>query len=200
MILALGALLLLVGGIALLIRNGESQPPITSHRGIAGSWKELSEKGIREASILRDQPWPFASIVAVPGGLPSQLRKQAEEVLMEPKPLRLRFGDARRVTALHSAGFWVVPGAGVICMFRAVKMAAACSGKRDVYRHGLLLELYKLDRPGGKPTAFTAFGLVPDGVASVVARIGRRRDTIPVVGNAYEIEASKPINIIPPGG
>jgi hypothetical protein len=129
--------------------------------------------------------------------MPQALREEAEEVLLEPEPLDLQFNEARYVTTPNDAALWVVPGSGILCIFRAVKMAASCSPAPLAFHRGIVLELFKLDE-AGHPTRFTALGIAPDGVESMVGEIGKTRRKIPVVGNAYFTEARDPINRLRP--
>jgi hypothetical protein len=164
---------------------------------VARSWQELSEKGSAEALHPHSRSWPFAAIRAPRGGMPQQLRAETRGVLIAPGNLHLAFAKARYVTAPDDTGLWAVPGAGVLCLVRAVKVAASCAGELAAYREGLLLETYKTAVPGGRPTSFTALGIVPNGVRFVHARISGVQRRIPVVHNAYALTASVPVNVIP---
>jgi hypothetical protein len=163
-------------------------------------WEQLVNEGRQEAESSLLGPWPFAEVRRVEGGMPGPLRKDALELLGEPTALGLRFAKARYATTPNNLGLWVVPGNGVICMFRAAKLASSCKTIVQVYRHGIVLQTYKWDRGGGedKPTAFASFGIVPDGIRRVPVKIGDRWTTVGVVDNTFFIGSRQTIGI--PGG
>jgi hypothetical protein len=131
--------------------------------------------------------------------MPDSLQKKALELLGEPAPLGLRFADARYAATSHQLSLWVVPGNGVICVFELVKMASACTTTVQAYHHGIVLQTYTVSKgSGGRPAKFTSFGVAPNGVKRVPAKVGSRWTAVDVVNNTFVIESRQPIGI-PPG-
>lgn len=195
-----GAVLLLIGAALLIADHGEqhSVGPSKGKAHIANSWQRMADKGQREARGLDLNSWPFQAAVLPRKGMSAWFKREAKEVLLEPENLGLRFNKARYVAATNRVSLWVVPGRNVLCVFRATRIAAACTSKARAYRSGILLEVYRLNKPGGHPTRFTAIGLMPDGVRSVTVRMGKLRKQLPVIRNAYIAEAPRPITLLHP--
>lgn len=159
-------------------------------------WEQLVSKGRREAQAVELDRWPFAEVKKGPV-MPRALREEAKEMLRESEQLDLRFEDVRFAEAPNRMDIWVVPGDRIICMFRAVRMAGACSTTTQAYRHGMVLQTYR--HRNGRPTSFEALGIVPDGIVKVPAKIGRRWTKLNVVANTFFVESQKPIGIRWPG-
>jgi hypothetical protein len=191
--------LALVVGVWLLLDRGGDQPggsDLPADRGVQ-PWRQMVQdglKGIRAKGL--PEKWPFSAVQATSTGMSPRLRREAREVLGAPEPLRLRFEEARYARTPTSIGLWVVPGRGVTCMFRAVRMASTCTPTVDAYRRGMLLQTYKTVSPGGRPIQFAALGIVPDGVRSVAATVGGEPRSIPVIENAFADVAKAPIRIV----
>lgn len=203
-LLALGAgvTFALALGAWLAVEQGQPKPAgAPKQRSATQVWRQITKKSRQESRPRNLRSWPFAAIVRPLHPMRATLRKEAKEVLGNPAHLGLRFGSARHVVAPNGVGLWVVSGRSVTCMFRAVNIAGTCSPTAEAYRHGLLLELYKLDKGHGRrPTTFTVFGIAPDGVRSVAGQAGGQPIEIPVVHNAFSATASGPINVISPSG
>lgn len=199
LLVAITAAALTVG--AWLLLTHDSQPDrylnarqAQEHR----AWKRLVRVGQREGRSGYLPQWPFTAVVPAPGGMPFSLQKKARTVLGGGGPLGLDFSSAKYVTTQNHLRLWVVLGKGVACMFRQLHLAASCTTRSQAFRHGIVLQIYKLNRVGGEPTTFTAIGIAPDGVQAISMRAGDRRMKVPVVNNTYWAEASKPISVIPP--
>jgi hypothetical protein len=173
--------------------EGSGGPPDQAAPG----WHEVVRegvKGVRAHGLPRK--WPFSSVRPTAAGMTPRVKREALEVLGSAAPLRLRFEEARYARTPAGVGLWVVPGRGVICMFRAVRMASSCSTTVEAYRRGLLLQTYTSPIPEARPTRFTALGIAPDWARAVSARIGGKSWTIPIVDNAFGAAAKAPIRII----
>jgi hypothetical protein len=164
------------------------------------AWAKVVETGHREAQSLDLRRWPFHELKPEPGGVPEALRRLAKEVLGEPEDLGLSFAAARRAVTSGHISLWVVPGRGVLCMFRHPDMAVSCRPVSKAYRQGIALQIYKLGKAkSGPPESFMAIGVVPDGISGVRMRLGNRRTTAPVVANTFQVEARRPIKVVLPG-
>jgi hypothetical protein len=109
----------------------------------------------------------------------------------------LRFDEARYGRAPTGVGLWVVSGRGVTCMFRAVGIASTCSTTVDAYRYGVLLQSYKVgSAPSARPTHFVALGIAPDGAKTVSVKSGERSRSIPIIDNAFRVQAEAQIRIV----
>jgi hypothetical protein len=125
------------------------------------------------------------------------LQREAVELLGGADDLGLYFANARYATTSNKVGLWVVPGDGLICMFRAVQLVASCTTTAQAYRYGIVLQVYKPDREHDRPTEFASLGIVPDGVKKVPAKVGKQWTTIAVADNTFYVESRRPIGIPP---
>jgi hypothetical protein len=195
--------LALTAGVAFAVTSGGGEPRRAAAARPSSSqvWGKVLAAGQRESRSVELRHWPFAAVVRQPHGMPHKLRTEAEELLGNPAHLGLLFEGARYTTAPDGAGLWVVSGRNVLCMFRAVNIAVACDTTARAYTRGLLLEVYKRDKAHDqRPTKFTLFGIVPDGVSSVIARVGGQSREIAVIHNTLSAEAPTPINVALPSG
>jgi hypothetical protein len=194
----LGPLALIGAALLMLDPKGDAQSPggHPSQRG-GINWAQLVQSGLAELHAApAQQHWPFSALQEPTRRMPDGLREGALENLGHAEPLKLRFNQAIHSPTMAGIGFWVVPGRGVTCMVEDRTPAAACDMTARVAREGLQLEVYKSDpRRGGRPSHFLALGMVPDGISRVKARIGRRAESIPVIGNAYGWRAEVPIAV-----
>lgn len=162
---------------------------------VVNGWRQLVKKGVRELASKGGTGWPFAASSAAQ--VPMVLQKSAEDVLLDPQPLELRFGDARYLRKSGQAGLWLVPGHAVLCMFREPDMAASCSTASQAHRQGLVLQTYKVGVHRGQPKQFKILGVAPDGIGTVSVTVGTRQTEIPVANNVYSTEARTPISVLP---
>lgn len=190
----------LVVAVGIWLAQGASEPRAArtpSQAGPTRAWEHLVDKGVRESRSVDLRHWPFAHVESTGKGMPFALRREAKEVLGNPDHLGLRFEHARHAVTANKVDLWVVQATGVLCMFRAKEIAATCETTAEAYRHGLVLQIYKLDEAHGRrPTKFAALGIAPDGVKEVPAKVGKRRISIPVAANAYFAEAPMPIAVL----
>lgn len=189
---------LVVGLTAILAVIGhESTQQGLDRQKASRKWHRFVSEGLREKGP-RDLPhWPFSSIHrTVP--MPLQLRAEAYAILGKPEHFGMRFEDARHAFGPHGMSLWVVPGQGVVCMFPAEEVAAACRTNVQADRHGLLLQTYKrADGGSHQPVSFTVLGLAPDGIKQVRMKFGNTWRTIPVHRNMYTAQADVPISVAP---
>lgn len=192
--------LALLAGTWLMLDRGNSRPVEAEHPvdRVAQAWREMVRAGLRREGIEGPpQRWPFSALEPAIGGMPPQLRAEAREVLGSPAPMRLRFDEARYGRAPTGVGLWMVPGRGVTCMFRAVSIASTCIATVDAYRYGMLLQTYKVGKaPGIRPSHFVVLGVAPDGAKTVSVKFGERTRTVPIVDNAFRVQAEAQIRVV----
>jgi hypothetical protein len=191
----------LAAGLLLLdFDGGREQPGAQQASEIRRAWAQLADRERPDSASDGILQWPFSAAARVPRGMPVALRERAQRTLMQPGPLHLQFGQARRTIGPGGLVLWLVPGRGVICMFRASRLAAACRAKSEALSDGLSLQTYKVDPAGKEPERFTAFGVVPDGIHNIEVKVGHRRMQTAVSRNVYRVEAATPIRVVLPQG
>jgi hypothetical protein len=149
-------------------------------------WAQIAKAARQESRSADLRRWPFAEITRPLHGMPDLLKREAKEALAGPQSASLLFDSARFAITPTGGGLWVVSGRDVVCVLRAMTAAVACNTVAHVYRHGLVLEVYKRDKASGPPTSFTALGIMPDGVRSITAEVGRRQRRIKVSGMRFQ--------------
>lgn len=187
---------------AVLLGSGKGSDSLPAHRqspkldraAATKAWRHLTHLGLDGLRRADLGPWPFSHVVESADPMPYGARRQARFVLGEPYSLDLRFAQARQGSAPDHRAFWIVRGRGAICLFRSSGTASACTTLARAYREGITLYSYRLGKSRtSRPTSFSALGIVPDGTEQVHVAIGHRRVLVPVVDNAFFVEASKPI-------
>jgi hypothetical protein len=195
--LAVIATLLVGGWFVLENQEGEAAPskaPPTRRAILAESWRQLSAGGIQEGRDSQIQDWSrFAKLWRKPA-MPLQMRRAVSETLGPAQSLDLRFDQARYATAPVGGGLWVVPGRGVMCLFRAKTATSTCNTAAIAERRGILLEVFRPgSSPGRRPTHFLALGIAPNWARRVEVNVDRELKTIPIVNNTYGLRANVPI-------
>jgi hypothetical protein len=189
----------IVWAILLLDRGGaDSQGRRRSIAGIGRVWQQMAQSEGSEIKVdARRGKWPFSHVRPNAFGMPPRQQKEAFALLGRPALLQLRFDSALYARTPTGIGLWLVPGKGVICIFRAVRIASSCSTTAAVYRRGLQLQIFRSGAtPASKPTQFTVLGVVPNWANAVSISVDGRRRKLPVVNNAFAGEAKSPIRIL----
>jgi hypothetical protein len=184
-------------------RGSESRGPQSTHRvSMARSWAALSREGSegRGLSTSVRVLQAIASAHVTGHGMPAALRSLAQKTLgAGSDALMLDFARAREVSASRHLRLWLVPGRGVICMFRVTHFAAICAPDNVARARGLVLETYRL--PAGKPwppLSFTAIGVMPSSVVGAVAKTRGRTIVIPTRSNTFVRRSKSAINVTRP--
>jgi hypothetical protein len=199
----IGVALILVAVVWLLTRHeGGTHPPSQASGNETDAeaqvWRAMSDHGLRmgregAGPVPR---WPFSAAQAVPGGVPPRVRRGVQRTIDQTGSPALRYSAGRRVRTASGEVVWLVPGRGVLCMFRETRPAFACRPATTAYRRGITLELYRTTQASShRPTRFTVIGVAPDGVRTISARVGNRPLIIPVHNNTFDAQASRPIDL-----
>lgn len=190
-----------VGVVAVTAADQRSGPPARQGGDRAASgqpkspqavWTQLVRQGVRQA----DQG---SGSYAVSAGrsrpFPPPLRRGLRETLGDPRPLRLRYEEARLFSTEVGVDVWLLRGHRVVCLVRDRTASAACTTEADAARSGLVLQLGILPRPGAPPSEFLLLGVAPDGVAAarIEGRTGSRQVT--VAGNVFAARAKAPLSV-----
>lgn len=94
------------------------------------------------------------------------------------------------------AGLWVANGRGETCIIQAHGGAVSCVSRATLIETGVALGVVKLGPPPDhKPQEFGVVGLVPNGVKTVVVKVGKKRRLLAVRNNSYSLRASFPIEV-----
>lgn len=92
----------------------------------------------------------------------------------------------------------MVRGKRLTCIFEAVKAASSCAPDAAVVKQGLQLVvgLEAVRSRRELPSRFLAIGIEPDNVSAVrLEPIGAARRAVPVIHNAFSLEAVSPIKV-----
>jgi hypothetical protein len=196
-------LTLLAGGwfLASGLDSQEAEPE--AHAVSAGSdgWQAKLVRRAAEISsgYSTSQLWPFAAMRDRPEPMSQRLRRDAAATLGRGhQALGLRFDGAQYVDTTTGIGIWVVRGKGVVCIFHAKTMAAACNTDAEAGDSGLVLVVGDgpIPSPGALPKRFLALGIAPDWTRAVRLQIvDGASKTVPVIDNAFALRARAPINL-----
>jgi hypothetical protein len=117
-------------------------------------------------------------------------------------PLKLDASQARGVT-VGASTFYLVPGAGGLCLFLGDGTASCKSDMADMAKSGLDLAIVPAPqgpiKPGQSPIGpgtVTVYGVAPDDVTDVVG-VTRSGDTVSASrsGNGFVIRAPEPVRV-----
>lgn len=135
----------------------------------------------------------FAVLRSTPETVPRSVRP-----VLAKLPRSYRAGlDLEQAQYLRTrrGGFWLFIGPDGACLLTQ-SGSNACGATAEFVKHGQ--SLGEFDPPkssSGDPTDFRVFGVVPDWVRAVQAKIGERERRFPVQGNTYSLSAPSPIVI-----
>lgn len=175
------AVLLSLFALALLLDGGDSDraEPSKPHRVVPGRSQLEGYEILRRTEGSR-----------IPAGL-----KAALLTALDGRPAGLEFDRAVPVSTPEGR-LWMVAGADITCIVQEEEKALSCDASDAVVEDGLVIGVFEPPRrPGERPTNFLVLGVVPDPVERVRLKVGERRRTIPVWGNAYSVRADRPITV-----
>jgi hypothetical protein len=200
-VLTIAVLALLLSGAWLVLDRDDDVSGDADHPASTTNpriWQQLVQDGLRDARTYGlAERWPFSAINSTATGMPLHLRREALEILGPAAPLRLHFDEARYVRTPIDFALWVVPGRGVTCMFRTVRIVSSCRTTVYAYRHGMVLQTAKPGTsPRSRPSLFTLTGIAPDWTRTISVRAGRELRTIPIIDNVFADKARVPFQIV----
>jgi hypothetical protein len=181
--------------------SGPGHPPTRSRETRESRslrvWNEIQGKASHSdpGIAAREQTRHFALMRSAAVDIPPKLAIHLRHVIGAPRAA-LNHAQAR-FARVGSKGFWLVSGRNIVCIAESGKGAVGCDTPQDFSRHGLNIGVFSPPkRPDGRLRRFVVFGVAPDGVRAVRARVGKRSISARVHRNAYMLRSKAPITVL----